>query len=933
LTQHRDLDYDTGIFSGIFNDWSHSLSGEKKLFVIDVMPLLYRGHFVFLKNPRMTTDGVNTSSFFVFASALMQLLDEYSPTHVALAFDSRTKTFRHEMYPEYKAKREKLPEDIAAGINMALELAEALRIASLRIDGFEADDIMGTLARCAAEAGWEAWLSTPDKDIAQLVAPGVYLHRPGKGGAPSEVLDEAAVCSKWGVDSVERMIDFLGMAGDASDNIPGIPGVGEKTAQKLLAQYGSLEEVLAHADELPGKMAEKVRGGADSARLSYALARIRTDVPLNVALDDLKRCEPDAEKLGEVLRKYELNALGKRILGEGFSAAGAEGDGVRRLADVPHRYECVRTPQQLDELLHALSAQRIWAFDTETNGLDARCDSLVGLSFAIEPGRAWYVPVPADRAECRAFLARFKPLFEDETVTKIGHNIKFDISVLRQYGVAVGGPVHDSMLAHYVTDAAERHGMDYLARHFLNYEPIPITALIGAKKRGVSQTTMGELSPEEISDYAAEDADVTLQLDDLLRRKAAECGCLSALEDCEEPLVRVLVEMEHEGVRIDDSALHAYGRELDRELLQLEIEIRDMGGGNFSPSSPKQLGEVLFDRLKLDAGAQRTAGGQYATSEDVLLRVRDRHPIVDKILDHRACSKLKSTYIDKLPRCIDPATGRVHTSFSQALTETGRLSSSDPNLQNIPVRTERGRHIRAAFVPRDEGHWLMSADYSQIELRIMAAFSGDPAMIEAFRNNLDVHRETAARVYGVMPGLVTDDMRSAAKMVNFGIIYGISAFGLAQRLNVPRKAAAELISHYFTQYPGVKEYMDKSIALAREKGYAETLLGRRRTLRDINSRNGATRQGAERNAINTPIQGSSADLIKLAMVQVSRALRERGLAARMVLQIHDELLLDVPQDEVDEVRDLVAKIMSGVYDIGVPLDVSVGIGRNWLEAH
>lgn len=909
------------------------MNGENKLFVIDVMPLLYRGHFVFLKNPRMTTGGINTSSFFVFASALMQLLDEYNPTHVALAFDSRTKTFRHALYPEYKAKREKLPEDIAAGIDMAIELADALRIATVRIDGFEADDVMGTLSCRAVEAGWEAWLSTPDKDIAQLVAPGVYLHRPGKGGAPSEVLDERAVCEKWGVGAVVRMIDFLGMAGDASDNIPGIPGVGEKTAQKLLAQYGSLEEVLAHADELPGKMAQKVRDGAESARLSYELARIRTDVPLDISLDALKRREPDRDKLVEVLRKYELNALGKRILGEDFNAGGTDGDGVRRLADVPHCYECVRSERQIEALLGVLSGRKTWAFDTETNGLDARCDSLVGLSFATEPGRAWYVPVPAAREECRAFLAQFKPLFEDPSVTKIGHNIKFDISVLQQYGVAVGGPVHDSMLAHYVIDAADRHGMDYLARNFLNYEPIPITSLIGAKKSGVSQITMGELSPEEISDYAAEDADITLQLDHLLRRRAAECGCLNALEQCEEPLVRVLIEMEHEGIRIDDSALHAYGRELDRELLQLEIEIRDMGGGSFSPSSPKQLGEVLFDRLKLDAGAKRTAGGQYATSEDVLLRMRDRHPIVDKILDHRACSKLKSTYVDKLPRCIDPATGRVHTSFSQSLTETGRLSSSDPNLQNIPVRTERGRHIRAAFVPRDDDHVLMSADYSQIELRIMAAFSGDPAMIEAFRNNLDIHRETAARVYGVMPGLVTDDMRTAAKMVNFGIIYGISAFGLSQRLNVSRKAAADLISHYFAQYPGVKEYMDKSIAAAKERGYAETLLGRRRTLRDINSRNGATRQGAERNAINTPIQGTSADLIKLAMVQVSRSLKERGLAARMVLQIHDELLFDVPQGEVDEMRDLVAKIMSGVYDIGVPLDVSVGVGRTWLEAH
>ena len=906
---------------------------NNKLFVIDVMPLLYRGHFVFLRNPRMTTSGINTSSLFVFASSLMQLLDEYNPTHVALAFDSRTKTFRHEMYPEYKAKREKLPEDIATGIDMALDLAEALRIPSLRIDGYEADDVMGTLSRMAVEAGWEAWLSTPDKDIAQLVAPGVYLHRPGKSGAPSEVYDEARVCENWGINSVSQMIDFLGMAGDASDNIPGIPGVGEKTAQKLLAEYGSLENVLAHADDLKGKMAEKVRDGAESARLSYDLAKIRRDVPLGVELDDLKRGQPDLEKLVPVLQKYELNTIGKRLLGDSYTVGASGASEVKHLSDIDHTYLCVKDQSQLSDLLKVLGEKSAWAFDTETNGLDPRHDSLVGLSFATEPGCAWYVPVPANRDECTAFLQNFKPLFENESITKLGHNIKFDISMLMQYGIHVNGPIRDSMLAHYVADAADRHGMDYLAKHLLNYEPIPISSLIGEKKRGKDQLKMGELSPDEVSDYAAEDADVTLRLDQVLRKKAEDEGCLMALQESEEPLVRVLVEMEYEGVRIDDGALHKYGHELDRELLQLEIEIRDMGGGNFSPSSPKQLGEVLFERLKLDDKAKRTASGQFATGEAVLVKIRDRHPIIDKILDYRACSKLKSTYVDKLPKCIDPQTGRVHTSFSQALTETGRLSSSSPNLQNIPIRTERGRHIRAAFVARDENHLLMSADYSQIELRIMAAFSRDPAMLDAFRNNLDVHRETAARVYDMMPELVTDDMRSAAKMVNFGIIYGISAFGLSQRLNISRKAAAGLINNYFAKYPGVKEYMDKSIADAKEKGYAQTLFGRRRYLRDINSRNGATRQGAERNAINTPIQGTSADLIKLAMVKMDHALKERSLKTRMVLQIHDELLFDVPKQEVDEVRDLVAKVMSGVYDIGVPLDVTVGVGTNWLEAH
>ncbi|MDA3924559.1 MAG: DNA polymerase I [Kiritimatiellae bacterium] len=909
------------------------MNSEKKLFVIDVMPLLYRGHFVFLRNPRMTTTGVNTSALYIFASALVQLIEEYKPTHVALAFDSRTPTFRHKMYPAYKAKREKMPEDISAGIDMAIELADAMRIPVIRIDGFEADDVMGTLAQKAVDANWEAWLSTPDKDIAQLVAPKVYLHRPGKGGKPSEVYDEAAVCENWKISSVSQMIDYLGMAGDASDNIPGIPGVGEKTAQKLLAEYGSLEEVIAHASDLKGKMAEKVRDGAESARLSYVLATIRKDVPLGIELDDLNRKEPDIEKLKSVLQKFELNTIAQRLFGDGFTVGAASVASVKHLADVPHTYECVTSEEQIVNLIKILGNTEMWAFDTETNGLDARHDSMVGISFATEPGKAWYVPVPDSRDECTAFLKRFEPLFEDEQITKLGHNIKFDITILSQYGVEVRGPIRDSMIAHYVADAADRHGMDYLANQVLNYEPIPITALIGTKKRGVEQLTMGEIIPENISDYAAEDADVTLQLDKVLRAQAEEFGCLFALTECEEPLIRVLVDMEREGVRIDDAALHVYGRELDRELLQLDIDIRDMGGSNFNPASPKQLGEVLFERLKLDDKAKRTASGQFATGEEVLVKIKDRHPIVPKILDFRACSKLKSTYVDKLPKCIDPATGRVHTNFSQSLTETGRLSSSNPNLQNIPVRTERGRHIRAAFVARDENHVLMSADYSQIELRIMAAFSKDRGMLEAFKNNLDIHRETAARVYDMMPGLVTDEMRSAAKMVNFGIIYGISAFGLSQRLNIPRKAAAVLINNYFAQYPGVKTYMDQSIADAKEKGYAVTLLGRRRYLRDINSRNGTTRQSAERNAINTPIQGTSADLIKLAMVNMDRALLERGLKTKMVLQIHDELLLDVPKNEVDEVRELVANVMSGVYDIGVPLDVSVGVGTNWLEAH
>ena len=917
-----------------------------KLFLIDVMPLLYRGHFAFLKSPRMTSTGINTSALTGFAASLFQILNEHGPTHVALALDPSGPTFRHEAFPEYKAQRQKAPEDIVAAVPMAVELARALNIPILRVDGFEADDVMGTLAARAAARGWTTYLATPDKDAAQLVGPSTFLFRPGKAGGAAEVYDEKGVCEHWQLSSPAQMIDFLGLAGDASDNIPGIRGVGEKTATALLAEYGTIENIIAHAAELKGKLAEKVAEGAESARQSRFLAAIRTDVPLDIDLDDLARREYDADALRHVLKKYELNALAKRIEnsdGSRMQSRAAEGDSEQspqpaetahlRLADVPHTYVCAKGEAEIAALLNALDAASEWAFDTETTGLDPRHDRLVGMSFAVAKGKAWYVPVPEARAEAEALLARFRPLFSDPFKIKIGHNAKFDLTILRQYGVEVRGEVRDSMLAHYVIDAADRHGMDYLARHYLNYDPIPITDLIGERRKSASQTNMGDLAPEQVCDYAAEDADVTYQLDSLLRKAAQEARCLNALETCEEPLIPVLLDMESDGVRINADALRAYGQEIDRELLDLEIKIRDLGGGNFNPSSPKQLGEVLFGHLKLDPDASRTATGQYATGEDVLTRIQDRHPIVPLILDHRACAKLKSTYVDKLPECIDPATGRVHTTFAQALTETGRLSSSDPNLQNIPVRTERGQRIREAFVARDSGHVLLSADYSQIELRVMAALSRDSGMIEAFRRGADIHTETAMRVYGVMRELVTPEMRSACKMVNFGIIYGISAFGLGQRLGVPRKQAADLIDTYFAQYPGVKAYMEKAIQDARDKGYAETLLGRRRFLRDIQSRNATLRQAAERNAINTPVQGTAADLIKLAMVRVHRELDSRRLNTRMVLQIHDELLFDVPRAEVDAVRALVHSAMTSVLDIGVPLDVSIGVGDNWLEAH
>jgi len=902
-----------------------------RLFVIDVMPLLYRGHFVFLRNPRITSTGINTSALQGFASILFQILDEHQPSHLALVLDSTTPTFRHQEYPDYKAQRQKAPEDLVAAIPMAMELAQALRIQILRVDGFEADDLMGTLAEQAHVAKLETWLVTPDKDVAQLVDSSTVLCRPGKASAPPEILREADVCRTWGISTPARMVDYLGLAGDASDNIPGVDGVGEKTATTLLQQYGTLDEVLAHVSELKGKLAERVAACREQALLSRHLATIRRDVPLTTPLGDLRRQEPDRETLHAVLAKYELIQLGRRLLGKTV-ASEASGKAYHTLRETPHTYSCAQTEAEIDALLHELAQAHEWAFDTETTGLDPRHDRLVGMSFATEPGRAWYVPVPAEPAACEKLLARFAPLFANAKTGKIAHNLKFDLTVLRLHGLHPLPPVHDSMLAHYVYDAADRHGLDYLARQFLDYDKITTEHLLGAK--GVHQKNMADLDPEQISDYAAEDADVALQLYRKLQPEVVAAGGQRALEECEEPLVEVLSDMEEEGIRIDPAVLKAYSKDLERQLLDLEIRIRDLAGGTaINIASPKQMGELLFGRLKIDPDAKRTASGQYATDEDTLQKLAGQHPIIDLILDHRACSKLKSTYVDKLPECIDPATGRVHTSFSQALTETGRLSSSNPNLQNIPIRTERGRHIRAAFIARDADHLLVSADYSQVELRVMAALSNDAGMRAAFARGADIHAETAVRVYNVKPAEVTPEMRSRCKMVNFGIIYGISAFGLAQRLAIPRRQATDLIEAYFAQYPGVKEYMENTIAFARKYGYVRTELGRRRFLRDINSRNATSRQAAERNAINTPVQGTAADLIKLAMVRIHHELLEKKMQARMVLQVHDELLFDVPRAEEIAVREIVRRCMIGAMDLGVPLEVEIGSGPDWLAAH
>ena len=897
-----------------------------RIFIIDMMPFLYKGHFVFLRNPRMTASGINTSALLGLVNGLSSILKKESPTHVVFAMDPQGPTFRHEAYAPYKAQRQKMPEDLAASIPYAFELAEAMGIPVLRCDGFEADDVMGTLAVKAAAAGFEVFMATPDKDAAQLVRPGIRLYRPAHAGDGAEIYDEAKVREHWHLKDPRQMIDYLALAGDASDNVPGIRGVGGKTAEKLLEEFGDVEGIVANAAVLKGKLAEKVAAGAEDAKISKFLVTIRTDAPVDPDWEACRCGKIDKEKLAAVCAKYELNRLARELLGDAAAATAVqETVSFKTLADVPHDYRYIGTEDQAQELLKELLSARRIAFDTETDGLDAHSCKLVGFSFATAKGKAWYVD--------GGLVDIFRPLFADPEKIFVGHNVKFDCSVLLRYGIGLASVPRDTMLEHYCLDAAARHGMDTLAEQYLGYRPIPIEKLIGEKERGKEQLSMAALKAEDILDYAAEDADVTLQLDDVLRPMVAEAGMLKALELAEEPLIKILIDMERDGVRIDTGALKEYGRELDRELLALTQGILRYAPAGFNPDSPKQLGELLFDRLGIDSSAaKRTVKGQWSTDERTLSKIVDAHPVVSTILDYRACSKLKSTYVDKLPALID-ADERVHTTYAQSFTETGRLSSSDPNLQNIPIRTERGKKIRRAFVARDERHVIVSADYSQIELRLMAAFSGDNAMLQAFRDGEDIHRDTASRVYDVMPAFVTPEQRSKCKMVNFGIIYGISAFGLSQRLKIPRKEAASLIETYFKLYPKVREYMDASIAKAREKGYAETFLGRRRTLRDIDSRNATARQAAERDAINTPIQGSAADLIKVAMVKVDRALRAAAMRSRMVLQIHDELLFDAPREEVDALCEIVRREMGGALDFGVPLEVGIGIADNWLDAH
>ena len=922
----------------------------EKLFLLDAYALIYRAYYAFIKNPRINSKGFNTSAIMGFVNTLEDVLKKEQPTHIGIAFDPAGPTFRHEAYEQYKAQREETPEVIRLSVPIIKDIIRAYRIPILEVSGYEADDVIGTLATEAGRKGITTYMMTPDKDYGQLVSDNVFMYRPKYGDKEFEVMGIAEVKAKFDIQSPAQVIDMLGLMGDTADNIPGCPGVGEKTAQKLIAQFGSIESLLEHTDQLKGAIKTKVETNREQILFSKFLATIKTDVPISLDMDGLKREEPDKEELKRIFEDLEFRSLLDRVLGTdkktaapppsaqgdlfGFfapeSTEAPENSNLTRLQDLTYDYQLVDTEEKIDQLLQNILTQKILSLDTETTGTDPIRAELVGMSFSYAENQAFYVPVPADRTEAQRIVDKFKPVFENKETLKVGQNIKYDMLVLANYGVEIQGEMFDTMIAHYVLQPELHHGMDYLAEIYLHYKTIKIEELIGPK--GKNQKNMRDLDPANIYRYACEDADVTLKLKNVLEKELKQNDAESLFRDIEMPLVPVLAYMERNGVRIDTEALKETSRHFTARMQQIEKEVHRLAGVEFNIASPKQVGEVLFDRLKIVDKPKKTKTGQYVTSEEVLESLKGKHEIVGKILEHRGLKKLLGTYIDALPQLINPQTGHIHTSFNQTVTATGRLSSSNPNLQNIPVRNEDGKEIRKAFIP-DEGCEFFSADYSQIELRIMAHLSQDPHMIEAFRENQDIHAATAAKIYKEKLEDVTREQRSKAKTANFGIIYGISVFGLAERLNIDRKEAKELIDGYFENYPHVKEYMDKSILEAREKGYIETIFRRRRYLPDINSRNAVVRGYAERNAINAPIQGSAADIIKVAMVHIYRRFREEGIRSKMILQVHDELNFSVLPEEKEKVQQIVISEMESAYKMKVPLQADCGWGKNWLEAH
>ncbi|WP_166332794.1 DNA polymerase I [Sphingobacterium chungjuense] len=938
---------------------SSSNNSDKKLFLLDGMALIYRAYFALNKVPRLTSYGLNTGAIMGFTNTLLEVLKNQQPSHIAVVFDTDAPTQRHLDFEAYKAQREKMPEDLAASIPYIFRLIEGFDIPIITKDGYEADDIIGTLAKRAEQSGFTVYCMTPDKDFGQLVSDNIFIYKPARMGNGAEVLGVPEILEKWEITDPLQVIDILGLWGDAVDNIPGIPGIGEKTAKKLIQEYGSIEGLIANTDKLKGKQKENVENFAEQGLVSKKLATILLDVPTELDEAALLYTAPNKELLEPLFTELEFRTLGKRVFGEDFTitdadskksngqmdlfsadksgfpdmpAAGSEPTVAEHsINTIAHTYHLADTPEKQAELVQLLVKSKEFAFDTETTGLDALSAEIVGMSFALEKGIAYYVPTPADREEALKIIAPFKTLLEDPTIGKIGQNIKYDILVLSRYGVQLRGELFDTMLAHYLIDPDTRHGMDVLAETYLSYTPVSITELIGAK--GKKQGSMRDVEIEKIKEYASEDADITLQLKAIFEPLLQDSATEKLAHEVEFPLVYVLSSIEQNGVKIDVDTLKTISKGLEKDVAKLEASIYEKAGVTFNIASPKQLGEVLFDKLQLDPKAKKTKTGQYKTGEDVLLALADKSDIVQDILDFRQMQKLKSTYVDALPTLINGETGLIHTSYNQAVAATGRLSSTNPNLQNIPIRTERGREVRKAFIPRDADHVILSADYSQIELRLMAELSKDKNMMEAFQKNQDIHRATAARVYGIALDEVTSDQRRNAKAVNFGIIYGQSAFGLSQNLKISRKEAAEIIDQYFAQYSGIRNYMSQTIETAKEKGYVETILKRRRYLRDINSANMTVRGFAERNAINAPIQGSAADMIKVAMIHIHQDIMEKGLKGKMIMQVHDELVFDVPKSEVDAFKDIISHRMKTAINMEVPLEVEIGEGSNWLEAH
>ena len=931
---------------------------NKKLFLLDGHALVYRAHYAYIKRPLINSKGINTSAITGFVNTLWSILQNEKPTHLAVSFDMSGGTFRNEMYPEYKANRDAQPEDISIALPYIRQIVEAFNIPIVMLQNYEADDIIGTLAKQAEKEDFKVYMMTPDKDYAQLVSDNIFMYKPARSGDDAEVWDKAKVLEKWGISRVEQVIDMLGLQGDSVDNIPGIRGIGPKTAKKLLAKYDTVEGLIKHAHELKGKQKEQVIEGAELGLLSKKLATIDINVPVTFDAEQYKVEPINKEKLQEVFQELEFRSLTRRILGEEEAPApvnvvGQQGNlfatGVtleraepkpipnpenvsQNIENTPHEYILVDTEEKQAELIATLAQQTVIAFDTETTGIDANEAELVGMSFSFEATKAYYVPISSDRSEALVTVSAYKDILENPGIEKIGQNIKYDALIMKWYGIELQGNYFDTMIAHYLCEPDLRHKLDYLSESYLNYRPVPIESLIG--KRGKNQLSMRDIEVKKVAEYAAEDADITLRLKPVLQEMLKENEAEKLFRELEMPLVRVLTDMEFEGVRIDDQFLNNYSIVLEQQIKEKEESIYEKAGVRFNIASPKQVGEVLFDKMKIPYRWKKTKSGQYSTNEEKLSELAADHAYVQEILDFRKLSKLKSTYVDALPKLINSKTGRVHSSFNQARAATGRLSSENPNLQNIPIRDEAGREIRKAFIPRDDNHILLAADYSQIELRLIAEIANEKAMLEAFQAGHDIHRATAAKVYGVALEDVTSEQRRNAKTVNFSIIYGAGATNLSKQLNIKRADAKVLIDNYFAQYQDLKKYMDETVEKCRENGYVTTLMGRRRELRDINSRNALARANAERVAINTPIQGSAADMIKVAMIQIHQALKAGNFKTKMIMQVHDELVFDVYKPELEMVKPIIEKMMkNAIPNLQVPILVGMDTGENWLEAH